>query len=171
VEEHAERAEGVYAAKTVGELEPLIRDLPAERTTAAGPRVAAPHSATGTAGKNLVAVFSGATRKGRWRIGPKTDAFACFGGIDIDLTEALFEQREIVINATAIFGGIDIKVPENVTLRGTGTAIFGGFDVDDQEGPEWDAPVIVVKGAAIFGGVSATVKWGKRIRDLRSRRD
>lgn len=171
-EEHAERIDAVYTAKTVGELEPLIRDLPAgRRERAPEPGRAAPHSTAGVAGQNLVAIFSGATRKGRWRVGRTMNAFACFGGVDIDLTEALFEQPEIVINATAIFGGVDITVPENVTLRGTGTGICGGFDVETQEGPDPDAPVIVVRGAAIFGGVGAKAKKGKRIRNLRSPRD
>jgi len=33
-EEHAERLEAVYAARTYGELEPITRDLPKERTGA-----------------------------------------------------------------------------------------------------------------------------------------
>lgn len=39
-EEHSERLDGVYAAKTVGELEPYVRDLPAPGAAA----VAAPAS-------------------------------------------------------------------------------------------------------------------------------
>lgn len=34
-EEHSERLDGVYAAKTVGELEPYVRDLPAGRAASA----------------------------------------------------------------------------------------------------------------------------------------
>lgn len=170
-EEHSERLDALYAAKTMGQLEPLVRDLPqsAGRTV---PRPApvvddAPGEGCGST-DNAIAIFSGATRRGRWRIGRKTNAFACFGGVDIDLTEAVFEQREIVINATAIFGGVDIRVPENVTLRGRGTGIFGGFDVHSFDSPDPDAPVVVVKGAALFGGVSAKPKRGKRVKNLHS---
>lgn len=168
-EEHSERIDAVYSAKTMGELEPLVRDLPQPRTTAA-PAASAlldESSQTGCGSDNAVAIFSGATRKGRWRVGRKTNAFACFGGVEIDLTEAVFEQREIVINATAIFGGIDIRLPENVTLRGKGTGIFGGFDVQGHDSPDAGAPVVLVRGAAIFGGVCAKAKRGKRVRDLR----
>nr|WP_245997648.1 DUF1707 domain-containing protein [Streptomyces armeniacus] len=170
-DEHSERIDAVYAAKTMGELEPLVRDLPQERP--ADDRAATvdegSHSGYG-ASDNAVAIFSGATRRGRWRIGRKTNAFACFGGVEIDLTEAIFEQRHIVINATAIFGGIEIRVPENVTLRGKGTGIFGGFDVKSYDSPDPDAPVVLVQGAAIFGGVDARPKRGKFLRDLRKRR-
>jgi hypothetical protein len=167
--EHAERIDAVYSARTMGELEPLVRDLPRPRPE--GPAMAAPAAGDGSCAStdNAVAVFSGATRKGRWRVGRRINAFACFGGVDIDLTEAVFTQREIVVNATAIFGGIDIKVPENVTLRGQGTGIFGGFEVRAHHADDPDAPVVIIKGAAIFGGVDAKRKRGKRLKDLRKK--
>ncbi|MCM2576265.1 DUF1707 SHOCT-like domain-containing protein [Streptomyces meridianus] len=175
-DEHAERVEQVYRARTVADLEPLVRDLPAGRD-AHGPRRASPqvgavtpHSDAPAGGENLVAVFGGATRKGRWRVGRRTTATAIFGGVDIDLTEAVFEQQEIRINATAIFGGVDIKVPENVSLRGSGIGIFGGFDVKTYEAPDPGAPVVIVGGFAMFGGVDAKPKRGKRLRDLRGRK-
>jgi hypothetical protein len=166
-EEHSERIEAAYAAKTVGELEPLVRDLPTHPADSAprpapAPAPSAPPATGG--GQNLVAVFGGAVRKGRWRVGHRTNAFACFGGIQIDLTEAVFEQRETVINTVAIFGGVEIKVPENVTLRCTGTGIFGGFDVLTHEAPDPDAPVVQITGLALFGGVDAKPKRGKRLR-------
>jgi hypothetical protein len=180
-DEHSERIGAVYAARTVGELEPLVGDLP--QTADAGGRRAAsapydarpdepyggpPHSATTVAAENLVAIFGGAVRRGRWRVGRRTNAFALFGGVEIDLTEAVFEQQEVVINVCAIFGGVEIKVPENVSVRGAGTGVFGGFDVETQEAPDPKAPVVVVTGAAIFGGVEAKARRGKRLKNLRS---
>jgi hypothetical protein len=165
-EEHSERLDAVYAAKTVGQLEPLVRDLPQPGARRApDPGFSSPPSG-GEEADNAIAVFSGATRKGRWRVPRRINAFACFGGVDIDLSKAIFEHREVVINATAIFGGVDIRLPENVTLRGRGTGIFGGFDVRSLESPEGDAPVVIVRGAALFGGVSARPKRGKRLRNL-----
>lgn len=180
-EEHAERIDATYRAKTVGELEPLVRDLPA---TAAAGRAAgtppAPGAGAGAGGRgpqgaralpatdNLVAVFGGAMRKGRWRVRRTTNVLALFGGVEIDLTEALFEQREIVINVSAVFGGVEIKVPENVTVSGGGAGVFGGFDIQGYEAPDPEAPVVVVRGFALFGGVEATRKRGKRLKNLRS---
>ncbi len=170
--EHSERLDVVYAAKTIGELEPLVRDLPAVAGDSAGrPRPAAGPARDATAyggaasTDNAVAIFGGATRKGRWRVAAKTNAFALFGGVDIDLTQATFEHREIVINATAIFGGIDVKVPENVTLRGHGAGVFGGFEVRPHDADP-DAPVVIVRGAAVFGGVDAKPKRGRRLKNL-----
>ncbi|MEU1665555.1 DUF1707 domain-containing protein [Streptomyces sparsogenes] len=178
-EEHAERIDATYRAKTVGELEPLVRDLPAaEAAGRAAGMSPAPGAGAGGRGpqgaralpatENLVAVFGGAMRKGRWRVRRTTNVFALFGGVEIDLTEALFEQREIVINVSAVFGGVEIKVPENITLSGGGAGVFGGFDIHGYEAQDPDAPVVVVRGFALFGGVEATRKRGKRLKNLRS---
>lgn len=178
-EEHADRIDSVYRAKTVAELEPLVQDLPApgggarrEPAPAAydplGPTDPAEHSGAVTA-ENLVAVFSSSTRKGRWRIGRRTNAFALFGSVEIDLTEALFGQRLTVINATSLFGNVEVRVPENITLRGSGTGIFGNFEVDTLEAHNPEAPVVVVNGYSVFGNIEAKPKPGKRIADLHGR--
>ncbi|MFJ5719201.1 DUF1707 domain-containing protein [Streptomyces sp. NPDC093149] len=170
-EEHAERVDAVYRAKTVGELEPLVRDLPTPGGAARSAATPGAHGAQGPAGpaENLVAVFSSSTRKGRWRVGGRTNAFALFGSVEIDLTEALFGQRLTVINATAIFGSVEIKVPENISLRGSGTGVFGNFEVATLESADPEAPVVVVNGYSVFGSVEAKPKRGKFIADLQER--
>ncbi|MBA6441067.1 DUF1707 SHOCT-like domain-containing protein [Streptomyces sp. GMR22] len=171
-EEHAERIDAVYRAKTLGELEPLVRDLPTAPTrgaaSASGRDAESEWPRSLPESENLVAVFGGSTRKGRWRVRRRTNALAVFGGIEIDLTEALFEQQEIVIHVVAAFGGVEIKVPENVSLRGSGAGILGGFDVTAYEAQDPDAPVIHVTGFAVFGGVEAKPKRGKRLKNLRA---
>ena len=168
-DEHAERVDLVYRAKTVGELEPLVRDLPAAGPApgrpAASPYSYGPEAPAGPA-ENLVAVFSSSTRRGRWRVGGRTNAFALFGSVEIDLTEALFGQRLTVINATSIFGSVEVKVPENISLRGSGTGIFGNFEVDTLESADPEAPVVVVNGYSVFGNVEAKPKRGKLIANL-----
>ncbi|WP_369183234.1 DUF1707 domain-containing protein [Streptomyces sp. Y1] len=170
-EEHAERIEAAYRAKTFGELAPLTRDLPTHRPLSfekqaapasaprPGPRLPpARHEAP-----SMVAIFGGASRKGRWRVGSHLRAFAAFGGVEIDLTDAVFESPEVEIEVTALFGGVDIRVPENVSLHGGGVGIFGGFDVKEQTAADPYAPVVRVKGVAVFGGCEAKPRRGKKI--------
>ncbi|MEV7399233.1 DUF1707 domain-containing protein [Streptomyces sp. NPDC091267] len=173
-EEHGERVDAVYRAKTVGELEPLVRDLPASggaTRAASAPYAYGPETPAGPTGpaENMVAVFSSSTRKGRWRVGGRTNAFSLFGSVEIDLTEALFGQRLTVINATAIFGSVEIRVPENISLRGSGTGIFGNFEVVTLESGDPEAPVVVVNGYSAFGSVEAKPKRGSFIEDLQDR--
>ncbi|MEV4684744.1 DUF1707 SHOCT-like domain-containing protein [Streptomyces kurssanovii] len=170
-EEHSERIDAVYRAKTVGELEPIVRDLPASgrRTDSAAVRDYDDSADPGGPAENLVAVFSSSTRKGRWRVGRRTNAFSLFGNIEIDLTEALYGQRLSVINATSIFGNVEVRVPENISLRGSGTGIFGNFEVVTLEAADPEAPVVVVNGYTVFGNVEAKPKRGRRISDLHDR--
>ncbi|GAA2241008.1 DUF1707 domain-containing protein [Streptomyces amakusaensis] len=168
-EEHSERIDRVYRAKTVGELQPIVQDLPAAPEGKSSEAYAYGPEAEGEAGENLVAVFSSSVRKGRWRVGRRTNAFALFGNIELDLTQALFEQRTTVINATSVFGNVEVRVPENITLRGNGNGIFGNFEVSTLEAANPDAPVVIVNGYSVFGNVEARPKRGHRVSDLQRR--
>ncbi|MET7848198.1 DUF1707 domain-containing protein [Streptomyces avermitilis] len=174
-EEHAERVEEVYRARTVGELEPLVRDLPATHPLRATPAYApAPNRPTAGAipvepDENVVAVFSAAMRKGRWRAGRRMHAYAIFGSVEIDLSEAIFEYQQVVIKAISVFGSVEIRVPENVSLRGTGGGVLGNFEVSTLDSGDADAPVVYVDGLAVLGSVEARPKRGKLVADILDR--
>ncbi|MBV7700618.1 DUF1707 domain-containing protein [Streptomyces sp. TRM70350] len=174
-EEHAERVEGVYRAKTVGELEPYVRDLPGAHQARATPAYAsAPHRPTAGAipadpDENVVAVFSATVRKGRWRAGRRIHAYSIFGSVEIDLSEAIFEYQQVVIKAWSVFGNVEVRVPENVSLRGTGGGVFGNFEVDTLDAADPDAPVVFVDGWAVLGNIEARPKRGKLVADIRHR--
>jgi hypothetical protein len=172
-DEHAERVEGALAAKTVGELEVFIRDLPAahERRTApaAAPGRPTPGSVPAHADDNVVAVFSSAARRGRWRAGRRIHAYAVFGSVEIDLSEALFEYQQVVIKAVAVFGNIEVHVPENVSLRGIGGGVLGNFEIDALDSTDPDAPVVYVDGWAVLGNVEGRPKRGRLVADILDR--
>lgn len=166
-----ERLEAAYRAKTYAELEPLVADLPGalDRPPPAPSPSASVlrepdrmrvggHPLDSTA----IAIFGGTTRKGRWVVPRRMQSFALCGGVDLDLTEAVLEDREVTINATAIFGGIDIVVPDGVAVRTTGVGIFGGFDGVNDDGGTPGAPLIRVTGMTLFGGVTVKRKRPKR---------
>jgi hypothetical protein len=167
--EHSERLDRVYAAKTVGELQPLVRDLPVGQSAVPSPSPAAARGQDhGLSGENptLVGILGGAERKGRWRVGSRITAVAVMGGVEIDLSEATFTSPELVIHCTAIMGGVSIRLPDNVTLRGGGVVgIMGGSDIRAYESEEPGAPVVRVNGVAFWGGVEAKAKRGKKIKD------
>ncbi|MEU9476172.1 DUF1707 domain-containing protein [Streptomyces sp. NPDC048191] len=173
-DEHAERVDGVLHAKTVGELEAFIRDLPAAHQGAAPgytpvPPRPAPGAIPHEADANVVAVFSSAVRRGRWRAGRRLHAYSVFGSVEIDLSEAIFEYQQVVIKAVSVFGDVQIRVPENVSLRGTGGGVLGNFEVDTLDSVESDAPVVYVDGWAVLGNVEARPRRGKRVADILER--
>lgn len=172
-DEHAERVEGVLAAKTVGELDVFIRDLPAAHQRRA-PHVSAlgrpaPAAMPADPDENVVAVFSSAVRKGRWRAGRRIHAYAIFGSVEIDLSEALFEYQQVVIRAISFCGSVEVRVPENVSLRGAGGGVLGEFAVDALDAEDREAPIVHVDGWAVLGSIEARPKRGKLVADILDR--
>jgi hypothetical protein len=161
VQEHADRLDVLYAAKTHGEIVPVLDDLPAPGSA---PHPPVPREdgtvATGQASK-IVAVFSGATRKGQWHVEPNVSVVAVFGGVELDFRDAKLSQREITINAMAVFGGISIVVPPEMCVTDSGSAVFGGREIDargDTGSADPQAPVLRLTGACVFGGIDVKHK-------------
>ncbi|MFC9297235.1 DUF1707 domain-containing protein [Streptomyces sp. NPDC057011] len=170
-EEHSERLDSLYALKTVGELEVLVRDLPAPGGGHGAAAYASPaYAPPGSGGpvENVVAVCSSSARKGRWRPGAHTRAVSVMGDITIDLTEAVFEQQVTEISVTCVLGNVEVLVPENVTLRGYGSGVLGNFEVRGEGRGETDpqAPVVIVRGFALLGNIEARPRFGARLVDL-----
>jgi hypothetical protein len=161
-DEHAERLEAVYEAKTHGELAPLVADLPVRADAAA--QVALPPSDVGGLSRYtqpLVAVFGNVQRSGRWLVANGMVATAVFGEVILDLREAVLERHEITVTANAIFGQVVLKVPDGVVVLDEGVAIFGSRSTHQpRDSPVAGAPVIRVKGASVFGQLD--VKYPKR---------
>ena len=100
------------------------------------------------------AVFGGSRRRVDSQDFKGGEAFAMFGGVELDLRSAAITQDEVVIDARALFGGVDIQVPETCNVHVEGHGIFGGYD--DQTShtmPEDARPRVVITGSAVFGGV------------------
>lgn len=180
-DEYEDRLSTTMAARTVADLVPVLEGLPPAAAAAAlaplvgmgaplpaQPGAVSPTSAwfppTGATSSSsaVVAIFGGATRKGEWVVPAQLTAFAMFGGVELDLRSVTFAQAEAEIIAVAVMGGVEITVPEGLTVHVDGTGIFGGFD-QKAEGPgEPGAPVLRIRGAALFGGVEVKRKPRKR---------
>ncbi|WP_431783625.1 DUF1707 SHOCT-like domain-containing protein [Streptomyces chumphonensis] len=162
-DEFGERLDAAYRARTRGELVPLVADLPQADRRAASP---APRAADGWAdrfggtpsSRGGFALMGAFVRKGRW-VAPRTfTAVAVWGGGEIDLREARFEDREIVIRATAVMGGVQIVVPPDAEVTVGGVGIMGGFDHSATGGGTPGAVQVRVTGLAFWGGVSVERK-------------
>ena len=159
-EEHDERVEVLMAAKTFDDLIPITRDLVVVGTPSA---VATPQPTSrftiDTTGQNpdsdkMIAIFGGVTRSGRWRVRKNIQALALFGGMDLDLRNAIFEAPVVEIAGFWCFGGLDIKVGEGIEVRDQTAGVFGGTDIRDVGDPAPGAPTLVIKGMTLFGGVT-----------------
>ena len=161
LEELSERIELAYDARTVADLEALTADLPAPGATAA-PAVRTEAPAPEKPGW-VVAVMSGADRRGSWRPRGRTRAVAVMGGVEIDLREAQLDAAEIRITAVAVMGGVDVIVPEGVRVEMGGFALMGGNSSPRDPGPDAPgAPVVRVSAWSLMGGVDVKRRRPRR---------
>jgi hypothetical protein len=171
-EEHSERLDTIYAAKTHADLVPVLEDLPLARGSVqlsraeARPDVAVP--ASRARGGRIVAILAGASRKGVWHAEPVVNVLTVLGGVEIDFREAILPGKEVVLRATTVLGGIEIIVPPEMRVVDNGIAILGGREitgnVDESASP--DAPVLRLEGACVLGGVEVKRKMRKPLNAL-----
>ncbi|AFR06441.1 MULTISPECIES: DUF1707 SHOCT-like domain-containing protein [Nocardiopsis] len=181
--EHEERLDTLYRAKTIGELAPIVSDLPSPGAPGPVPGYGGTDRSDGPDGmeilgsdardlagqskgsENLVAVFGGAERRGRWLVEPRTNVSVLCGGVELDLREAVLSRHEVTIQLAVIMGGVDITVPHGVRVINNTSAILGGADLhgtDQVTDP--NAPVVHLTGSCMLGGVDVKAKKSKKKR-------
>jgi hypothetical protein len=165
-EEYDDRLTVVYQAATYGDFVPVMADLPVPPGTIAipftsgveVPRPADPNAPIVRTGVsvdtlNAVAIFGEVKRHGAWTVPAEFSATCIFGGGELDFTEAILTSRETILTSVCLFGGLEVIVPEGIIVRNEAVGIFGGVSLPKEIVAPPDAPVLVVRGAAIFGGI------------------
>jgi len=184
MDEFNTRLDTAYKARTHGELEPLVRDLPVPGTTTG----IAPRSDTGEGGgrwaarigrnratsKWAFAFWGGFGRKGTWTVGPNFFGGVFQAGGQIDLRDAQFEQRDVVIRCFALMGGIHILVPPDMDVTVRGFSLMGGFGEDGEAvDVSPGSPRVIITGFAMMGGVGVERKMRavekRRLKEERKR--
>ncbi|MBD2832139.1 DUF1707 domain-containing protein [[Kitasatospora] papulosa] len=169
MDEFEQRLDATFKARTHGELVPLVRDLPASGGPVAGRKASSANWPARIGGaptsSGAFAFWGGFSRKGRWTVGPRFTAFAMWGGGEIDLREAHFAERDVVIRCFTIMGGMQVTVPPDLNVQVNGLGIMGGFGehskLDEEPEPAPDAPRVRITGFALMGGVGVERKRSK----------
>jgi Domain of unknown function (DUF1707)/Cell wall-active antibiotics response 4TMS YvqF len=114
-EEHSERVSLALAARTLGELAGLTSDLAAPEHQ--------PVQVDG--GQQVTALFTAADRRGRWVVPGTVTCVAAFGEVVLDFTEAILQDRHVVVTVYALFGRVRLIVPAGVEVVMSGNNILG----------------------------------------------
>ncbi|MEU6136961.1 DUF1707 domain-containing protein [Nocardioides sp. NPDC047086] len=165
IDELEERLEETYKAKTYADLEPITQDLPvAGQAPVMPPPAAAPATGAvpvvygqGEANDSASAFLSNVERKGVWVVPQHLSVNAVLGDANIDLREAHYSAREVVINATSVLGSVKVTVPPHVHVIVEGNGVLGDFKEPSEKVPEVltaDSPVVRVRGIAVLGDVT-----------------
>ena len=163
-----ERLSAAYGAKTYGDLAQVTADLPGPGLEPPSPVAPAPGTFAaarigGTPGAGVsIAVMSGVERSGPWVLPPRHSVFAMMGGVQLDLREARFSQREITIDVVTIMGGVDILVGHDIEVDVSGFGFMGAFDHRVAGPGVPGAPRVRVVGFALMGGVNVQRRGPKK---------
>ena len=157
--EFDERMRAALTARTHGDLDALLADLPAE-TAAPGP---APATAGRGPGRMAVALKSSVRRGGRWRVPERYTTVVYKGSGWLDLRAAELSGPVTTFVAVAYKSRVTILVPPGVRVEMTGFGVTQGADEED---PGYrlptDAPVVHVRGVAYKGAVEITTRPPER---------
>ena len=143
--EHEERIEEAMDAKTRGQLDRLLADLPEARGTQPERRR--------RVSRWILSVMGGTDRTGRWRVAEQVNAVTVMGGCQIDLRNAELDGDDVTINAITWMGGIEIYVPDSIDLEVTGFSLMGGrSERGSTRSPRPGAPRVRVRSFNLMGG-------------------
>jgi hypothetical protein len=154
MDELEQRLETAYTSTTHAELRPLTRDLAASEAPASAPAARELVGLAPSRRRRSIVVMSGLDRRGRWVVPARFSVFAFWGGVQLDLREAILTGRETVIRADAVMAGIEIIVPDDVAVHVEGVGFMGAFDETPGTAPPPGAPVIRITGIAFWAGIA-----------------
>jgi hypothetical protein len=147
LEEFSERVGQAYAARTRGELQGLVHDLPEP----AGSTTMTPARTGHT--EWHIALLGGFKRAGRWRVNQQITSISLIGGMKLDLREAEFAAPEITLTKVSLIGGARLTIPPGVRVEVTNFSLIGGRRIDADERLSPNAPTLHLRAFSLIGGV------------------
>ncbi len=163
VEELDERTQHVFASTTRAELERLVEDVlvPADDThplagastmlTADRERLPVREGSDGTG--RILSIFSGASRKGHWRVAPVCNVVNVFSGVELDLTEAELASDYVELKLVSLFAGAQVAIPAGLNVEISDVAVLGGNNIDvGEERPDPGGPTVRIRLVSILSG-------------------
>jgi class 3 adenylate cyclase len=146
----------VFGAERLDEIRAVLTDLGGadlpvlSPMPAPAPSVPPPPPAES---QYVVAVMSGAERKGTWRAKSQINAISVMGGCKLDFRHAELSSAVTRVSAVTIMGSVEIVVPEGVPVEVDGFVLMGGIEDKTRAAPAPGAPMLRVTAFGMMGGV------------------
>ena len=140
-EEHSERIQRAFSARTLGELAELTADLAVPS--------AQPVRLDG--GRAIAGIFGPARRDGRWVVPENLTVTAMFGEVEVDFTQAILQTSRVQLYATVFGGRLRLIVPDGVSVIVSGHMVLGRKRGSTPRPAGPGTPVIEVR-ALVLGG-------------------
>ncbi|SNT03735.1 protein of unknown function [Rhodococcoides kyotonense] len=175
--EFTERMDTALAAKTRGELNSVLADLPgmqiAEdqrplRTPQVTPQVAtSPSTWDSGAGSVVKGTMSTVSRKGPWHVPPRLSIESKMSTVTLDFTQAIMSTQVVEISVDDYCSTISLVVPQEATVDLNGVETIGGSANNKvRTGPPIGRLHVIVRGKIRFGSITAKHPMGTSLRRM-----
>ncbi|WP_068274670.1 DUF1707 SHOCT-like domain-containing protein [Aldersonia kunmingensis] len=178
--EFTERMDTALAAKTRGELNAVLLDLPGLRYAGDERRVgedapAEPAQArygsqppqTTNSGDLIRGRMSTVTRKGPWHVAPRLHLSSRLSSVTLDFTEAVMRTQVVEMVVDDFCSSVTLIVPSEATVDVNGLDLVGASATNKvRTGPPIGPLHIIVRGRVRFGSLTAKHPFGTALRGM-----
>ncbi|WP_327110828.1 DUF1707 domain-containing protein [Nocardia sp. NBC_01730] len=165
--EFTERMDTALVAKTRGELNAVLIDLPGVRLVGrpavppptfvnTSPSLVKSQPGTVNAGSVIRARMSGVNRRGPWQVAPSLYLNTWLSGVTLDFTEAIMSTQVVELRVDDYCSSLNLIVPAAATVDLNGLDLLGSsVNNKVRTGPPLGPLHLVVHGRMRFGSVTA----------------
>ena len=153
IEEFERRLSLAHERNTIASINQLVDDLAKADGEVQAQALA--HASDVPEHQEITAIFGGGQFSGPRPLPRRLKIRAIFGGVQVDLREALFPDGIVEVEVKAVFGGVQLIVPPTLAVECHGVAIMGGFENLHRApaNPDPSSPLLRVRGRVVFGDV------------------
>jgi hypothetical protein len=158
IDEFEDRSTRVSTARTHGDLDTLVGDLPGPGAivTSAADRV------------ELRGWLGSLKRQGEWIVPTRLALVRRVGSAELDLTRARFAGPVVVIELDMIRGSVRIRLPDGASASIDDVTVYGGSARDlRKRAPAEGAPHVVLTGRVVMGSVKIRGPRRQKLRRFR----
>jgi Domain of unknown function (DUF1707) len=159
IDEFEDRSTRVSGARTRGELDTLVEDLPgpAAFVTSAADRL------------ELRGWLGSLKRDGEWTVPTRLALVRRVGSVELDLANARFAGPVVVIELDMISGSLDLRLPDGASASIDDVTVYGGSARDlRKDAPVEGRPHVVLSGRMVMGSVKIRGPRRQRFARLRA---
>ena len=100
---------------------------------------------------SLTVLCGSLKRNGRFSVPPELQIKAAFGELKLDLREALFPEKHVLIVAESLCASVEVLLPEGVTVVDRGMTLMSSHKVS--QASQEHGPVIYLDGWSVCSDV------------------
>jgi hypothetical protein len=100
---------------------------------------------------SITTLFGSLKRNGRFSVPPELQLKTAFGELKLDLREALFPEKHVLLVAESLCASVEVLLPEGVTVVDHSTALMSSHKVS--QAAEEHGPVIHLDGWSVCSDV------------------